>query len=140
MDVCDCDAFGVGADVHDWRYIIMIYDRRPNNGCDGQWHCPFSPKWIERMRRAVKHCETLSAEYIERCISNEEYIYQVTPGDFISQPQDRRGLPVWYNEDIIISRFPIRCDVYDYRSIPDIVVTNGREEWPLCVRGAVLMA
>ena len=92
------------------------------------------------MRRAVKHCEPLSAEYIERCISNEEYIYQVHPGDFLSQPQDRRGLPVWYNEDIIISRLPIRCDVYDYRSIPDIVVTNGREDWPLCVTGSVLMA
>lgn len=92
------------------------------------------------MRRAVKHCETLSAEYIARCISNDEYIYQVPPVDFLSQPQDRRGLPVCYNGDIIISRLRIRCDVYDYDSIPEIVVTNGREDWQLCVRGSVLMA
>ena len=92
------------------------------------------------MRRAVKHCETLSAEYIERCISNEEYIYQVPPVDFLSQPQDRRGLPVRCNDDIIISRLAISCEIYDYSTIPDIVVTNGREDWQLCVRGSVLMA
>jgi hypothetical protein len=118
----------------------MIYDRTPNNGRDGQWHCPFSPEWVERMRRAAKYCETLSAEYIARRISNEEYIYQVPDGDFLSQPQDSRGLPVWYNDDIIISRLPISCDVYDYSTIPDVVVTNGREDWPLCLRGSMLMA
>ena len=117
----------------------MIYDKRPNNGRDGQWHCPFSPEWVERMRRAAKHCETLSAEYIERCINNE-YIYKVPPGNFLSQPQDRRGLPVCYNEDIIISRLRIRCDIYDYSTIPNVVVTNGQEDWPLCIRGSVLMA
>ena len=92
------------------------------------------------MRRAAKHCETLSAEYIDRCISNEEYTYQVPHGDFLSEPQDSRWLPVWYNEDIIISRLPINCEIYDYSTIPDVVVTNGREDWPLCVRGSVLMA
>ena len=118
----------------------MIYDGRPNNGRDGQWHCPFSPEWVEQMRKAVKYCEHLSAEYIARRISNEEYIYQVPDGDFLSEPQDSRGLPVWYNKNIIISRMPIKCDVYDYSTIPDIVVTNGREDWPLCVRRSVLMA
>ena len=89
------------------------------------------------MRRAVKHCETLSAEYIARCISNDDYIYQVPDGDFLSCPQDSRGLPIGYGNG---SRLPISCDIYDYSTIPDIVVTNGREDWPLCVRGSVLMA
>ena len=118
----------------------MIFDGRPNNGRDGQWHCPFSPEWVEQMRRAVKYCETLSAEYIAKRISNEEYIYQVPDGDFLSEPQDSRGLPVWYNDNIIISRLPISCDIYDYSTIPNVVVTDGREDWPLCLRGSMLMA
>lgn len=118
----------------------MIYDGRPHSKSDGQWHCPFPLEWVERMRRAVKHCEKLSAEYIDRCISNEEYIYEVPPGDFLSEPQDSRGVPVWYNDDIIISRLPISCEIYDYSTIPDVVVTNGREDWPLCLRGSMLMA
>ena len=113
----------------------MIYDGRPHNKSDGQWHCPFPLEWVERMRRAVKHCEKLSAEYIARRISDEEYIYQVPHGDFICGPQGRRVIPLHY-----ISRLPIRCDVYDYSTIPDIVVTNGREDWPLRVTGLVLMA
>lgn len=113
----------------------MIYSKgTPGNGV---WHCPFSPEWVERMRRAVKHCETLSAEYIERCISNEEYIYEVPPGDFLSEPQDSRGVPIGYDNN---RRLPISCEIYDYSTIPDIVVTNGREDWPLRVRGKVLMA
>ena len=138
MGVHLCNTRRAGADVYDWRYTVMIYSKEtPGNGV---WHCPFSPEWVEQMRRAAKHCETLSAEYIERCINYDEYIYKVPPGNFLSQPQDRRGLPVCYNEDIIISRLRIRCDVYDYSTIPDVVVTNGREDWPLCVRGSVLMA
>ena len=113
----------------------MIYDGRTRSRSDGQWHCPFSLEWVERMRRAVKHCEKLSAEYIARNISNEEYIHQVPDGDFLGEPQGRRVIPLRY-----ISRLPIRCDVYDYSTIPDVVVTNGREDWPLCVTGLVLMA
>jgi hypothetical protein len=116
----------------------MIYDGRPNNGRDGQWHCPFSPEWVSMMRKAVKYCEHLSAEYIARRISNEEYIYP--NGDFLSEPQDSRGLPVWYNDNIIIRRLPISCDIYDYSTIPNVVVTDGREDWPLCLRGSMLMA
>ena len=135
MGVVDCGSGCIGIGLHDWWYVVMIYDGSPHNGSDGQWHCPFSFEWVERMRRAAKHCETLSAEYIARRISNEEYIYQVPNGDFLSEPQGRRVIPLRY-----ISRLPIRCDVYDYSTIPDIVVTNGREDWPLCVRGPVLMA
>ena len=113
----------------------MIYSKgTPGNGV---WHCPFSPEWVERMRRAAKHCETLSAEYIERCINNEEYIYQVPPGDFLSKPQDSRGVPIGYDNSY---QKPISCEIYDYSTIPDIVVTNGREDWPLCMRRSVLMA
>lgn len=125
----------IGSDVYDWRYVVMIYSKgTPGNGV---WHCPFTPEWVERMRRAVKHCETLSAEYIERCINNEEYIYQVPDGDFLSKPQDNRGVPIGYDNSY---HKPVSCEIYDYSTIPDIVVTNGREDWPLCVRGRMLMA
>ena len=135
MGVYLCNTCRACADVYDWWDVVMIYDGSPHNGSDGQWHCPFPLEWVERMRRAVKHCEKLSAEYISRCISNDEYIYQVPDGDFIGGPQGRRVIPLHY-----ISRLPIKCDVYDYSTIPDIVVTNGREDWPLCTRGSVLMA
>ena len=138
MGVHVCNTCRTGADVYDWRNTVMIYSKgTPGNGV---WHCPFSPEWVERMRQAAKHCEKLSAEYIERCINNEEYIYQVPPGDFLSEPQDSRWVPVWYNEDIIVSRLPVSCDIYNYESIPDVVVTDGYNDWPLCLRGSVLMA
>lgn len=124
-----------GSDVHDRRNTLMIYSKGTPSG--GVWHCPFPPSWVEKMRRAAKHCETLSAEYIARCISNEEYIYQVPSGDFLSKPQDSRGVPIGYDNSY---QKPISCEIYDYRTIPDVVVTNGREDWPLCVRRSVLMA
>ena len=113
----------------------MIYCKGAPSG--GVWHCPFSPEWVEKMRRAAKHCEALSAEYIERCINNEKYIYRVPPGDFLSTPQDSRGVPIGYDNSY---PKPIICEIYDYCTIPDIVVTNGREDWPLCMRRSVLMA
>ena len=113
----------------------MIYSKgTPGNGV---WHCPFSPEWVERMRKVAKHCKTLNAEYIQRCIKNEEYIYQVPPGDFLSTPQDSRGVPIGYDNSY---QKPISCEIYDYCTIPDIVVTNGREDWPLYMRRSVLMA
>ena len=135
MGVYLCNTRRAGADVYDWRDVVMIYDGSPHSKSDGQWHCPFSLEWVERMRRAAKHCERLSAEYIARRISNDEYIYHVPDGDFIIGPQGRRVIPLHY-----ISRLPVKCDVYDYSTIPDVVVTNGRDDWPLCTRGLVLMA
>ena len=138
MGMGDCGSCCIGVSLYDWRNAVMIYSKgTPGNGV---WHCPFPPEWVERMRRAAKHCEKLSAEYIERCINNEEYIYPITHNDYFSQPQDGRGLPVWYNEDIIVSRLPVSCDIYNYDSIPDVVVTDGYNDWPLCLRGSVLMA
>ena len=131
-----CGSCCIGVSLYDWRNAVMIYSKgTPGNGV---WHCPFSPEWVERMRRAAKHCEKLSAEYIERCINNEEYIYQLPPGDFLSEPQDSRGVPVGYCENI--SRLSVSCDIYNYGSIPDVVVTDGYNDWPLCLRGSVLMA
>ena len=113
----------------------MIYSKgKPGNGV---WHCPFSPEWVERMRKATKHCKTLSAEYIARCISNEVYIYRLSDDNFLSEPQDSRGVSIGYDNRYQI---PISCEIYDYSTIPDIVVTSGREDWPLYTRRSVLMA
>ena len=41
----------------------MKYDgRKPGNGW---WNCPFSPAWVERMKRAAKACERLNAEQVK---------------------------------------------------------------------------
>ena len=113
----------------------MIYSKGTPSG--GVWHCPFTPSWVEKMKRAAQHCEPLSAEYIERCINNEKYIYQVPDGNFLSEPQDSRGVPIGYGNSNML---PISCEIYDYSTIPDVVVTNGREDWPLCVRRSMMMA
>ena len=114
----------------------MIYSKgTPGNGV---WHCPFPPEWVERMRRAAKHCEKLSADYIDRIINGDRYFYHIEPGEYLEHPQDFRGLPVGYCENI--SRLPVSCDIYNYESIPDVVVTDGYNDWPLCLRGSVLMA
>lgn len=108
----------------------MIYDERPNSWCDGQWHCPFSPEWVERMRHAAKICEPLTVEQIEAAyirIERNDY-YELPPSDFISEPQDARGIPL----SLIDCRCPnVTCDVYDYDSIPVVVITNGHDDWPL---------
>ncbi len=113
----------------------MIYSKgTPGNGV---WHCPFSPEWVEQMRRAAKHCEPLSAEHIERCINNEEYTYQIPPGDFLDGPQDARGLPVGYGDGFGRN---VSCDIYDYTSIPDMVISNGRDDWQLRMWEQVITA
>ena len=122
--------------LYDWRNTVMIYSKgTPGNGV---WHCPFPPEWVERMRRAAKHCEKLSADYIDRIINGDRYFYHIEPGEYLEHPQDFRGLPVGYCENI--SRLPVSCDIYNYESIPDVVVTDGYNDWPLCLRGSVLMA
>lgn len=136
MGVHVCNTCRTGADVYDWRNTVMIYSKgTPGNGV---WHCPFSPKWVERMRQAAKHCEKLSADYIDRIINSDGYVYHIEPGEYLEHPQDCRGLPVGYCENI--SRLPVSCDIYNYESIPDVVVTDGYNDWPLCLRGSVLMA
>ena len=118
----------------------MIYDSGTPG--DGVWHCPFPPEWVERMRRAAKHCEMLSAEHIEAAVNNA-LVYVVPPGDFLDEEQDARGLPMSYciREQERHRRFPTCCTaIYDYDSIPELVVTNGEDDWPLDKRGKVLNA
>lgn len=120
----------------------MIYDRKPCYG-DGQWHCPFPPEWVERMARAAKCCKQLPAEYIESAIYGEVYSYRVPPGDFLKEEQDARGLPLsWCNDyDERHKDWPNCCiAIYDYRTIPDVIVTNGDTDWAYKVKSLVLTA
>ena len=118
----------------------MIYDRgTPGNGV---WHCPFTKEWVERMKKAAKHCENLSAEYIERTLDNEWLNYQLPPGDFLSEEQDARGLPLSFceREERNNGRYYDTTAIYDYDSIPELVITNGKDDWPLERRGKILHA
>jgi hypothetical protein len=119
----------------------MIYDNCTPLG--GQWHCPFPRWWVEMMRRAVKHCESLSAEYIERAIDKEWMSYRLPPGDFLSEAQDVRGLPMsWCEQEKRRHMgWPDSCTaIYNYDSVPEIVVTNGHDDWPLDMPGRMLTA
>ena len=118
----------------------MIYDRYVHKISDGRWHCPFSPEWVERMRRAAKHCKKLTAEYIEMQLRSEVFIIELGPGNFLSGPQDSRGLPILPPEMCLEWWKNSRCEIYDYDSIPDVVVTNGLDDWPLVYHPSVLMA
>ena len=118
----------------------MIYDRgTPGNGV---WHCPFAKEWVERMKKAAKHCENLSAEYIERTLDNEWLNYQLPPGDFLSEEQDAMGLPLSFceREEGNHRRYYDTTAIYDYDSIPELVITNGKDDWPLERRGKILHA
>lgn len=118
----------------------MIYDRCVRKISDGRWHCPFSPAWVERMRRAAKHCKKLSVEYIEMQLRSEVIFIELGPGNFLSGPQDSKGLPIFPTEKRREWWQNSRCEIYDYSSIPDVVVTNGLEDWPLVYHPNVLMA
>ena len=95
------------------------------------------------MKRAVKHCESLSAECIERAIDNEWMSYRLPSGDFLSEAQDARGLPLSWckKEEKRFKNWPKCCtSIYDYNSLPDIVATNGHDDWPLDMPGRLLTA
>ena len=118
----------------------MIYDSGTPG--DGVWHCQFTKAWVERMAKAAKHCEILSAEYIEAAVNNA-LEYTVPPGDFLDEEQDARGLPMSYciREQERLRMFPSCCTaIYDYDSIPEVVITNGEDDWPLTVTERVLTA
>ena len=109
----------------------MKYDgRKPGNGW---WNCPFSPEWVERMKRAVKACERLNAEQVKAEPSLK----------FLGEEQDERGLPLsWCREyEARHEEWPECCTAtYDYDSIPETVATNGNDDWPLMVHERVLTA
>jgi hypothetical protein len=92
------------------------------------------------MRRAAKHCKKLSAEYIEMQLRSEVFFIELGPGNFLSEPQDSRGLPILQPEMRREWWKNISCEIYDYDSIPDVVVTNGLDDWPLVCHPNVLMA
>ena len=122
----------------------MVYDGCQNRG-DGEWHCPFSIDWVERKKQAAKICGHISAQQIEAAcmrIGSGEY-YQLPPGDFLSEPQDARGLPLSYcrEEERRDRNHPTCCTaIYDYDSVPDMVISNGHDDWPLRVWEPVLRA
>ena len=117
----------------------MVYDKTSRCYGDGQWHCPFTKEWVERMSRAAKICQGLSAVYIESFNDREEDFvsYRVPAGDFLSVTQEANGLPFWMCNH---SRPRVSCDVYDYDSIPDVVISNGHDDWPLVRWESVLRA
>lgn len=115
----------------------MIYDKTSRSYGDGMWHCPFPPEWVERMARAAKHCRGLTAEQIaesDRQMEGGEVVPVWAQEDFLSEPQDGRGLPLSWcqREEERHSRWPTCCTAtYDYDSIPELVVTDGEDDWPL---------
>lgn len=112
----------------------MIYSKDVSNG--GVWHCPFSPEWVERMRRAAAVCKKMAEEQIERRLfSTEEEDTQKE--NFLCIQQDERGLPEGYINRLTIQ---ISCEIYDYSTIPDIVINNGYADWPFNQRFNVLTA
>ena len=118
----------------------MVYDgRKPGNGW---WNCPFSPAWVERMKRAAKVCEPLTAEQVEAAFARTEVYFELPPGDFLSEEQDGRGLPMSWceKEEERHGHWLPFCEIYDYSMIPDVVVTNGEDDWPLRLHARVLTA
>ena len=106
----------------------MVYDCQPNIYCDGEWHCPFSRRWVEKMKSVVKMCEK------GRIVRKYPRGFHL---DCLSEPQDSRGLPLSFcmEEEKRYEKHPKSCTAtYDYDSIPDVVVTNGLDDWPLTLR------
>ena len=126
----------------------MIYSRHRRcygDRRDGEWHCPFPKEWVEWMKHAAKVCESLTAEQVAAALRRIDngYYYEVPPGDFLSEEQDTRGLPLSWciEEERRYSRHPTCCTaIYDYDSIPELVVTDGNDDWPLTSRARVLTA
>lgn len=109
----------------------MMYDNREHVWCDGEWHCPFSPEWVDKMARAAKHCDTLTEEQIDNFfrILNNGKCYVRPRLEFLNEEQDARGLPLSLskNDEYYLGC----CATYDYSSIPDVMITNGYDDWPL---------
>ena len=110
----------------------MKYDgRKPGNGW---WNCPYPPAWVERMKQAARACKRLTDEQMEAALTRLDLRYVLPPGDFLSEEQDARGLPLsWCREyEARHEGWPDCCtEICDYRSIHEIVVTNGEDDWPL---------
>ena len=93
------------------------------------------------MKRAAKHCDQLADDFIEKMLSTEVFAYDLPRMDFLDEEQDARGLPMSYckKEEDRYGHWRSFCSIYDYSTIPDVVVTNGDDDWPLQHRGGVMM-
>lgn len=62
----------------------MIYEKNRQSPlyADGEWHCPFTPEWVAKMRHAVAVCRKM-VEDEQQDSGYEE--------DFLSHPQNSRG-------------------------------------------------
>jgi hypothetical protein len=88
------------------------------------------------MRQAAAVCKEMAEEQIERRLFSTEQ-EETQKEYFLSIPQDERGLPEGYINRLTIQ---ISCDIYDYDTIPDIVISNGYADWPFNQRFNVLTA
>ena len=95
------------------------------------------------MKQAAKACEGLTTEQVEAAVERLDLRYVLPSGDFLSEPQDERGLPLsWCREyEARHEGWPECCvATYDYDSIPEMVVTNGNDDWQMVVHKRVLPA
>lgn len=95
------------------------------------------------MKHAAKVCQVLTVEQIETAYSREVTHYRLSTGDFLDEPQDARGLPLSYcrEEERRYRNHPTCCTaIYDYDSVPDMVISNGHGDWPLRMWEPVLTA
>ena len=112
------------------------------HGSDGIWHCPYSKEWIEKMRNAVKVCKQLTEAEIDAFLKGNTN-YKLPRYDVLCEPQDARGLPESWckkEEERFSRRIGSCIDTYDYFSIPEIVITDGYDDWPMKTKGRVLQA
>ena len=107
----------------------MVYDRREARWCDGEWHCPFPKDWVERMKQSAVACRTISAKHIDMVLNGLDLNFKIPTGEWLSEPQDARGLPISYFKDETEKCIAI----YDYSSIPEVVITDGHNDWPLSI-------
>ena len=123
----------------------MIYCDESHTTSGGQWWCPFPREWVEQMKRSAKCCEQLTCKEIDAAVYRLEdgMSYKLPPGDFLEEEQDARGLPLSWcaEEDRRFREYPVSCcEIYDYNTVPDVVITNGVEDWPLRIWDPVLRA
>ena len=79
------------------------------------------------MARIAKHLGPMTEETMILLHGRGNYMRPHL--DFLSEPQDARGLPLSLNNDE--EYYQGCCVTYDYASIPDVVISNGYNDWPL---------
>ena len=115
----------------------MFYEDNYSGEHIGEWHCPFSPEWVKMMKRAVTICQTLVDE------KDNQKDAPLEDEDFLSGPQDARGLPLWWcqREEERFRDRPTGCTaIYDYDTVPEVLVTNGGYERPFKMQELILTA